>query len=240
MRAERGLLGLGKREGKGAMGRGNTNASRLQLHLCNCSCSCSLPPSTRSISTPVPLPVRLPNPPSPSTPQHVPFSLLPTPHIPTAPRSSSPPPGALIHDVRAITALVGPARRADVPAAVGAPEQHAAVVLVADVAFRRVDGDGGEGLVEGWHFGVGGWVLDGVCRGEGGGLEGACVWSRVVMLVGWLRIGCDGDDGGCEGWFLWLVVGFGAPGSLAVWLGMDKRLVLVVLLLIWSFSLGSG
>jgi len=83
--------------------------------------------------------------------------------------------GPLIHDVRAVAALLRPARRADVPAAVGAPEQHAAVVLVADVAFGRVDGDRGEGLVEGWHFrraaGVGveaGWDVSGSDGGNVG------------------------------------------------------------------------
>lgn len=54
----------------------------------------------------------------------------------------------------------------------------------------------------------------------------------------------DGDDGGCERWLQWLEVGMMRACVLTGWLdgcfGMDERLLLVVLLVIWWFWLGSG
>lgn len=121
-------------------------------------------------------------PPAPAPPNNTP-----------TPTSNPPPPIPLIHNMRAIAALLRPARGADVPAAVGAPEQHAAVVLVADVAFGRVDGDCGEGFVEG---GGGGG-----CRLGCWGLAGRRGW--VVRMRVWAWAWACGVGSGGFWWRRW-------------------------------------
>ena len=74
------------------------------------------------------------------------------------------------------------------PAAVGASVDDVAVVLVADVAFGRVDGYVGEGLVDGWHS----WLVVGVgvflwcwdCALELGLSLRARLVGEMVIVVG--------------------------------------------------------